>query len=303
MRHPHHKNQEDDDLNDILELFAAQSVSCGVPGLTAPSQQPDPPRENLILSLEKFTKLMKNNEDYDTQQYEYDFLLELEDAAIDLRKKSIDFLKSSKEALSEIAEFCREIQELCQTKENYHHIVIQSRSLLSAFRKKTYYERRAVEDAVEQLQCMYNFQTAPFEERLVDSFTKLAKSLASKTVGSPSFHSIISLLVAWRKRGVSGDSCRDITRDRASWSTPVKQQRQAADPADQHNLEQIQVASSTLLHFSHHSHSPIHKILLVGGSGSGKTHICNETALHAGKDTCGMLLHYLSASAICCCCL
>lgn len=282
---------EDSEWNEIVGLLAAQSVSCGILHTSTPNC--DTLRDALVECLQNLAKLIRqyyNNED-NVKTSSNEFLMEIESAAANLREKTKEFLGAQREEITEINCFCDELRSLGQSRRDCQRLILHSRSLMSAFRKKCLLEKRALEHAVESLQYIYCNVNKPS-----DSFLEAASTLAQKPfVEKSQYGSVLSLIELWREQSSKKQEKKKPGLQFEESKIPkIAPNASKTPPADQaQELPRPLERFSFLLRKQIHG---IHTVLLVGSEGAGKTHTCDQLAAHAGTDTQGTaLIGFISA--------
>lgn len=285
----------DDELNEYFELLAAQSFSSGV---LKDSHQPEPSRENLVQCLQQIVQLLVQYDRHRDTVKPLDVLLQLESATGELREISDEFLRAQREKISEMSTFFAELKSMNQMNNYCQKAVVQSGSLLAAYRKKNILEVTTVQQVLEGLKCLYD---ATKMKPLAKDLSRAAELLSGKFLGNPHYENISSLIDCWRRHGLSRRDKQEKhdSPSRPNGSPELEEQSKSHRPME--TIDRITgrgLSKQDLLVFPtkqypflrHWTARGIYKVLLVGPEGSGKTYTCNQLALSAEKNWLGMKL-------------
>ena len=286
---------------EIMETFAALAVACGI--LQASQGDDDPPRTELIRALRDFAVLIrqtqaktntKNNAEsrfaVDESASRIDSctveeLVTIETAAAKLRKISTYFVVSQRERLTGVSEFSEELRSLCGKNTDYQSLILQSRSLIRAFRKKLFLEKVSVERVLEKLKDLYITEQQDLLELCLDLEKALEKPPA---VQSPQLQGVLSVFEAWQSskplkqstgsnNSIASKTSPLISHHSSATITREAKQQQDGFDSEMFSIEDIQCLKSFQFSISvRERSSATHKVLLVGKEGAGKTHMCNE---------------------------
>ena len=296
-------------MNQIVEAFAALAVASGIVHAGDDNQDNNitMPRNELIKALHAFSDLIQqqqantneNGNAYIVENSHFadspEELLKIETCAARLRKTCHEFLVSMRELLADASDLAEEVCFLCEKKKECQRMVLQSRSLWAALRKKMFLERNRVEKVLDKLIDLY---TDTMEPNLSELCLDLAMFLRASNQQSMScqFQGFLFEIEAWQrnlseskplpraKSPCLSASVSPLTRSHGN-ETVKREIKHLYDGSgsfrESFSIEKLPCMQS--FQFSPKQKYPavIHKILLVGREGAGKTHICNaieETA-------------------------
>jgi len=277
------------DNNEIMEIFTALVVTCGIVQTDNQSGDDDDnsTRTGLIRSLQKFSVELRQKQkraaDGSTMQGEKDIdddLMRIETAATDIRQACHRFVASQQVKLSEACDFFQQLSHLCTASKSYQSLILQSRSVLTAFRRKTYFDNERVERMLLHLNGLYFC----FHQDILKPCLDLEAALKEATsVQSLQFRGILSVIQNWQCR-LSLKGSTDRSPESSDFAIPSLedgvtqleiQDKDSLTPAGSCCIEHLPCLQSFPFSTRRQS-SSIHSVLLVGIEGSGKTHICNE---------------------------
>lgn len=295
-------------MNQIMEAFAALAVVCGIVDAGDDNQDDSTvPRIELIRALRVFsdliqqrqTKTRKNGNAYMVEKNHFadstEELLKIETCAALLRKACDEFLASMRELLADTSDLVEEMCSLCGKKKEYQNFVLQSRSLWVALRKKMFLEKTKVERVLDKLNDLYSSTMEPDLSELCLDLVLFLKESNQQSL-SIQFQGFLSEIEKWQKclseskalpgaiSPVLSASISPLNRSHDNETVKRGIYVGPGSPSEPFSIDKIPCMQSFQFSPKPMCPSVMHKILLVGREGAGKSHICNAIEETATKE-------------------
>lgn len=215
-----------------------------------------------------------------------DDLLAIEYTITKLRAKTGVFLEEQKTDL-EAAESVNELTVSYSGNTKAQRSILRGRSLSSAFRKRAYRERKAVNYVLDKMENNLYTSQPETKRELMELCSELAMLFEKSTsVKSAYFESIDGILKSCRVGKKMSPTKPAEQMSKANFETQEDQTKRECIVED---AQPTQADALKLFPFLRNNKiSGLHKVLVVGKEGAGKTHLCNEIERSAWGNAQGM---------------
>jgi len=279
----------------IVEILAAQAVSCGMSQHSSVDDNAVAPQEKLIDTLQEFNALDKelgSTVDHYQETDDFENRVAAERVASSLRQKIEAFLCFRREKIVEISSFCEELQSSCGSNTMFQRAILRSRSLKVASQKKYFKEKKAINLVSDRLQYLYS-DYIEGESALSELCNGLETSLKNHTIQQSTELQGLLLMIERskqekRRNKLDTPYCVNHSRLSVARGSGVSLQPRYT-PEDTPNfavdaIRQITCLKPFPLPESRMKFLGMYKMMIVGKAGSGKTLNCDEIVM-AGGDT------------------